>query len=219
MLNRSRRNLLFIFGNRELIVYRRLRPICVRFEDGFYHQRKKKPGFWRGLFASAGVCLFLLRVASHVMRRPTRTRRLSIVAIVSLVVFVGLAGAGVRSYTTWDEWQFNIHHSVGIYHGYFYYWNTHLTLPPGITPKWTSGHSSGGQTTAEPLPYKSFLGFFYDREGGLDRYPAYPDDYQSSIYIPLWFPLLLLLILPVRWLIARRANAPASPVITDAKRA
>jgi hypothetical protein len=35
--------------------------------------------------------------------------------------------------------------------------------------------------------------------------------------VPLWFPLFLLLIAPVRWLIARPANVPAFPVITVAK--
>ena len=38
-----------------------------------------------------------------------------------------------------------------------------------------------------------------------------------AVRIPVWFPLLLLLIAPARWLIARPADAPAFPVITDAK--
>jgi len=38
-----------------------------------------------------------------------------------------------------------------------------------------------------------------------------------DIMIPLWLTLLLVLIGPVRWLIARPANAPAFPVITDTK--
>ena len=32
--------------------------------------------------------------------------------------------------------------------------------------------------------------------------------------VPLWFPLVLLLIAPVRWLIARPENAPAFAVVT-----
>src|SRR6185437_12354296 len=43
------------------------------------------------------------------MRRPTRTRRLSIAAIVSLVAFVVLASAGVRSLFVYDQWDFGSH--------------------------------------------------------------------------------------------------------------
>jgi len=35
-----------------------------------------------------------------------------------------------------------------------------------------------------------------------------------SFWIPLWFVLLLLLIAPALWLVARPTNAPAFPVIT-----
>ena len=46
-------------------------------------------------------------------------------------------------------------------------------------------------------------------------------DKQASLFmvnVPIWFPLLLLLIAPVCWLIARPANAPAFPIVTDGNR-
>ena len=40
---------------------------------------------------------------------------------------------------------------------------------------------------------------------------------EFEIVMPLWPLLILLLIAPVRWLTARPANAPAFPVIANAK--
>jgi len=40
---------------------------------------------------------------------------------------------------------------------------------------------------------------------------------QRAVWVPLWFPLLLLLITPARWLIARPTNAPAFPVIAEGR--
>ena len=61
------------------------------------------------------------------------------------------------------------------------------------------------------LPDRSFLGFSYEHEKSLGEVARYEGRY---FWLPLWFPLLLLLIAPVRWLISRRSR-PAFPVITD----
>jgi len=42
---------------------------------------------------------------------------------------------------------------------------------------------------------------------------------EHAVWVPLWFPLFLLLIIPMYWLIARSANGPAFPVIADTTRA
>ncbi len=45
---------------------------------------------------------------------------------------------------------------------------------------------------------------------------TWPND-PNTWHLPLWIPLLLLLIAPIRWLIAHSAITSAFPVINDAK--
>ena len=61
----------------------------------------------------------------------------------------------------------------------------------------------------------SALRFYLENSDSFPDYPGALREFQ--IFIPLWFPLLLLLIAPVRWLIARPQYVPAFPVIADAK--
>jgi len=146
------------------------------------------------------------------MRRPTRTRRLSIAAIISSLAFAVIAGAGVRSVWIWDHWYFKTWKTIGLSEGRVVYrqmWGSELA---GITdPRF---HESGHTERVDlPTVFKfSASSFDFDpsRPGGLR---------DSGVWIPLWFPLLLLLIEPVRWLIARPASAPAFPVVTDAPQA
>jgi len=147
------------------------------------------------------------------MRRPARTRRLSIAAIVSLLTFFVITAAGVRSHHTLDRWNwrgrriilisgcvlcaydpasvnFPIHESYSAVNAFI----PELFVPPG----W------------------SIAGFSKNEIEHVALGSGEPST-ELCLKIPLWFPLLLLLIAPIRWLIARPANAAAFPVITSAK--
>jgi len=149
------------------------------------------------------------------MRRPTRTRQLSIAAIMSLLATVVKAGAGFRSFWSYDiygiygsgAWQ-----GIGIEKGRVVFmrtWGTALT-----TQSYPAGHFSGKENLGVPW---GVCGFSVNKESSP---PApYPDAHTFVLAMPLWLLLLLLLIAPVRWLIARPANASAFPVITDAPQA
>jgi len=143
------------------------------------------------------------------MRRPIRTSRLSITEIVSLLAFVMLAGAGVRSLWTFDLWTDGNGRAVGLKQGCVVYTHTIATWLPA-----PSTHLSGS-TTGFPVP-KNVLGFAVENRV---EHNEFGNDKIFGVRIPVWFPLLLLLTAPVRWLIARRTNAPAFPVVTYAKRA
>jgi len=73
-----------------------------------------------------------------------------------------------------------------------------------------SGHLSGSmQPHLLDMP-NSFLGFaaktnVFSSPFGIEK--------DFALRVPLWFPLLLLLVYSRRWLIARPANAPAFQVV------
>src|SRR6185312_12001459 len=142
------------------------------------------------------------------MHRPTRTRRLSIAAIVSLLLFIVVAGAGVRSFWVRDEWDSKPLRQIileGGHVGYTQTWGKWI-ISYGIQ----GGHHSSKAAWANS---SSALKFYLDN---IDSFPDYPGALREfQIFIPLWPVLLLLLIAPVRWLIAQPANAPAFPVITN----
>lgn len=144
------------------------------------------------------------------MKRPTRTRRLSIAAITSLLAFMALASAGVRSFWTWDGWVFPGEAEltgIMLHRGSIF-----CVHPTGETLQGGFRHVSGPVQTDPGLP-GSILGFFVsnDLDHGADGIRTF------ALQMPLWLPLLLLLVAPVLWLVARPANAPAFPFITDAK--
>lgn len=146
------------------------------------------------------------------MRRPTRTRRLSIAACLSLLVFVLVGSAGVRSFWIWDGWVYTPKAEltgIMLHRGSIF-----CVHPRGETLQGGLRHVSGPANADPGLP-GSILGFFVsnDLDHGADGERTF------ALQVPLWFPLFLLLVAPVRWLIARPANAPAFPVVTDAKRA
>lgn len=145
------------------------------------------------------------------MRRPTRTHRLSIVAIEWFAVFLVVAVAGIRSFWICDALGNGNDRAIFLEGGYlvFIHSSGNATfLPP-------SGYLSGPIDDEFPFP-RSFLGFAVKRESATLLFgKAIATEF--SLRAPLWFPLLLLLINPVRWLIARPVRGPAFPVVTDAK--
>ena len=147
------------------------------------------------------------------MRRPTRTRRLSIAAIASLLVFVAAAAAGVRSFWISDTWIFAICQSE-------------IVLSDGcitgarIKSVGMEGFDRSKHLSDRVAPDKrniarAIWGFrawhivLPHRSGVREEI--------SALDAPLWSLLLLLLTSPVRWLIARSGNTPAFPVVTDTK--
>ena len=148
------------------------------------------------------------------MRRPTRTRRLSVAAMVSLLAFVVVAGIGARSYWKYDifgkygsgAWQ-----GIGIEKGRVVFmrtWGMAIT-----NQSYPVGYFSGKENLGVP---PGVFGFCVSTESSP---PApYPDAHTFVLAMPVWPLLLLLLLILVCWFIARPANAPAFPVLTDAKR-
>src|SRR6185437_4047796 len=135
------------------------------------------------------------------MRRPIRTRRLSIAAMVSMLAFVVVAAAATITIGE-DELAvgncpLQVGHRLIIFRHF-----SDARLP-----------RSSDDMKRETLFDRRILSF------AVSKYRATLGDYvlvDFYIEVPLWFPTLLLLIAPVRWLMARPANAPAFPVIIDA---
>lgn len=152
------------------------------------------------------------------MRRPIRTRRLGVAAIVSLLAFVALAGAGVRSFETCDNLSLGVHQVIILNRGclvYVYEFENsgrHSLLIIYHPSLLVEDKSPASLDKTIPAEWR-FAGFWGGELGG-DYVPTYNMVYFG---VPLWFPLLLLLIAPVRRLIARPADAPAFPVVADAK--
>lgn len=143
------------------------------------------------------------------MRRPTRTRRLSIAAIASLLAFVILAALGIRSLRISDAWGSNTWIIV-LQNGSLRFLKETGYYASGPTNKLS--HVSGDARTKGPFVNLKFM------ISNRDIIPGRPGALKiHELYIPLWFPLLLLLIVPFRWLIARPANAMAFPINIDAK--
>lgn len=146
------------------------------------------------------------------MLRPTRTRRLSIAAIASLLAFAVVAGAGIRSLWNLDCWE-NSNGRWGI------------ALAAGCAH---FNHHSGAVVQYIPIGFyhidvrldrsevaaRAIWGFSIDRESVRIK-----DGNGRNFYLhaPLWPLLILLLIVPACWLIARPANVPAFPVIAASK--
>ncbi len=137
------------------------------------------------------------------MRRPTRTRRLSIAATVSLLAFAVVAAAHVRSWWFTDVLDFGRYHYIELTGGCIIFEHLPGPMTDAMTDKagFTSWHDRGSTDASHVLEFSV--------KHVVNRFSDY-----FIIRIPLWFPLLLLLIAPIRWLIARPANAPAFPVVT-----
>jgi len=142
------------------------------------------------------------------MRRPTRTRRLSIAALVCCALFVVTAGTGLRSFWKQDSWIYGTDKRVvGFGSGRGRIVGLYISAPADI--KILHGHQSWDATSFEfPSP---ILPVAVVRQ---TDHLLVGDLTQRAVWVPLWFPLLLLLIAPARWLIARPANAAAFLVVT-----
>jgi len=128
------------------------------------------------------------------MRRPARTRRLSIAAIVSLLLFGAMTGTESQSISIGDSGLLRLSHGTMEFR---LIWNQKPSADPGSSS--FSEHQLSGFTLT-----KWVSGF---------------GPVHLIIEVPRWLIFLLLLIIPVRWLVARPANAPAFPVISDTRRA
>ena len=146
------------------------------------------------------------------MRRPTRTRRLSIAAIVSLLLFAAVAVPGIRSFWTWEVWSnHNGRLVIALVRGRVAYLRASEAVTQLVPPGYSSYKSSPDWDSVRV----SLCGFQIDSDTGYHS----RDQKLFMMHLPIWPLLLLLLIVPVRWLVAHPANAPAFPVIADAKRA
>lgn len=143
------------------------------------------------------------------MRRPTRTRRLSIAAIVSLLAAVVVAGAGVRSLWSEDSWQSGNGRWGFALSGGCAHFNHCTGFAAEAAP---TGHFHFDATPDRSVVWQMIRGFRIDREAV--RSKKHGDGMDFVFHMPVWPLFLLLVIPPVRWLIARSENVPAFPVIT-----
>ena len=136
------------------------------------------------------------------MLRPTRTRRLSIAAVVSLLAALALAGAGVRSFWSTCELDFGRVRFIALKGGCVVY--THISGP--LTQRISNKSGFISYSDPQPMDASTVLKFsvFHKTYGRSDYF---------SVRIPLWPLLLLLLIAPMRWLIARPEDTLAFPVV------
>ena len=145
------------------------------------------------------------------MHRLTRTRRLSIAAMVSLLLFVAVAGEASRSCRIWDQWHIGNGKTISLENGCILY--THVSGVAGEFP--VMKHASFDPKTIinmnDRVPASWIFAGFSERYRKMNASP-FIGFFRFSV--PIWASLIPLLILPVRWLIGRPANAPALPVIT-----
>lgn len=141
------------------------------------------------------------------MHWPTRTRRLAIDAILSFAALLAVMAAGTRSFWVWDAWGFGNGTIIGLEGGCVLYTHQKPILQPPI-----NGPLHGVMEPEEFDFPGSILGFVVAKD--LSHNAGRP---IFGLQVPLWPLLLLLVVIPIRWLIALPANAPAFPVVTCTK--
>ena len=157
---------------------------------------------------------------SH-MQRLTRTGRLSVIAVASILAFACLAGIDARSYSIQNTWTLQptprgkvMERIFTLNRGRISYeevsWIT-ATQPSDLRDL---GYMSGDPKSPS-AGHRSILGLSETKEVVLILKDC--TLVLLVVDVPLWPLLLLLLIAPIRWLIARPANAPAFPVIAEAR--
>ena len=132
--------------------------------------------------------------------------------MVSLLAFVAVEGAGMRSFQTWDNLRIGLYRLIILNDDCIVY-----------------AHASANSIHHSPLFDQKPI-FFEERFTFASEFPSswniagfwgghLKGSRIDEVYfgVPLWPLLLLLLVAPVRWLMARPANAPAFPVVTDTK--
>lgn len=142
------------------------------------------------------------------MRRPTRTRRLSIAAIISLLASVAVAGAGVRSLYFSDEWHFGSWRRIALANGCIEYSHWSGSAVPLIKGPPVTGHKS-----IKTTPGNVSLGFGMYEHDFITNIPRATET-VFVLWTSLWLPFFLLLITPVRWVFSRPGGAALS-VMTD----
>lgn len=148
---------------------------------------------------------------SLTMHRSTRTRRLSIAAIVSLLAFVAVAGIGARSFWTWDtfeSWGDDGDRAFELVHGCVAYTRTSPDPPRQLLGARDHVHLVGQKSPSLYAVEQAIWGFNLTKQSLVGAK-------GFSIRLPIWPLLLLLLIGPIRWMISRPAGGPAFPVITE----
>lgn len=139
-----------------------------------------------------------------------RTRRLSIVAVVSFVAFVVVAVITIRSFWLSDGWADNSGHFIALEGGRIAY--THIFVPNYLP----SGHLPASMSPDRQVLENAIWGF----RAYKSSIPSDPSGQAIPAFraaVPLWPLLVLLIVAPVRWLRAQQSNEPAFPVITDGK--
>lgn len=141
------------------------------------------------------------------MRRPIRTHRLSTAAIVSCAAFLLVAFAGIRSFWITDGMTFGQHRAVGFIGGNAIYVHADYKV------------------TQAPIKFQS--GYFqkFQHPPGILGFVIWNQVLRVTgrnfkvfrVLVPLWPLILLLLIAPIRWMMALPIQAAAFPVVTDGK--
>lgn len=150
------------------------------------------------------------------MRRPTRTRRLSIAAVVSLLVFAAVAGVGARSFWILDNLSLGVHQVILLNRGCLVY--EHESTNGNLSSPFIAQHGSA-LIEERAFTVEKILSADWVHAGFWGGEMTDGFSYEGRYFgVPLWPLLLLLLVAPSRWLISRAANAPAFPVINDGKR-
>lgn len=150
------------------------------------------------------------------MCRPTRTRRLSITAIASLLLIVAVTAEGIRSFKICDQLCYGYPLRLLIIGGDIGY--VQFT---GIYVSQWDGPLSHFSQDAAGSGWDNPVCWFRMRVTNTSKSGTGPIRI-FEVWVPLWFLVLFLLIAPVLWMISRRASSlsrPAFPVVTDGRRA
>lgn len=149
--------------------------------------------------------------AQNIMYRPTRTRRLSIAAMASTLALALVAGAEIRSFRTYDCWKFRGWRAVALGNGCVMFWRWSGDALGSVNEP-PAGYQSGDIGLGSPikgLRFGTATRQVATRAGNAEFF---------TVWVPLWFLLLPLLITPMLWLIARPVGGMAFPVIPCASR-
>jgi len=134
---------------------------------------------------------------------------MSIAAMMSFAAFVVLAVLSVRSFWTWDLLSDGVSEMITLSDGCVMYTHTSTSGASGTS---LNGHISGRGYPNRRSIRRAALGFSATRSilpSGLGQLQI------SQVTLPLWPLLLLLIVMPVLWLIARPPAGLAFHVIAD----
>jgi len=145
--------------------------------------------------------------------RPARTRRLAMIAAVSLAMFAAVSAVELRSFWRWDgwisangRWIAQLADGCALYNS-----KSGGTELPAQHPQ--RGHLHAQVTPDSTSFEKGLWGFIAHSQSANTRAGRVT---VFLLRLPIWPLLLLLLIIPARWFYARPAGR-AFPVVTEAK--